>query len=104
MGGFKGMTEQNVLNEKFFDLTVRIANYAIEFGNTEGYVPIRIVDILKGLLELIPYIEGISKKEFYHQILEKIESRDILVTGEDRVKFLDELLEMLIKEWSKSIQ
>jgi len=97
------MTEQDILNEKFFDLTVRIANYAVEFGNTEGYVPIRIVDILKGLLELVPYIEGVYKKDFYSQVLEKIESRDILVTGEDRAKFLDELLEMLINEWSRYI-
>ena len=96
------MIEQAILNEKFFDLTVRIANYAVEFGNSEGYVPIRMVDILKGLLELADHIEGISNKGFYSQVIKKIESRDILVAGIERRKFLDELLDMFIEEWRKT--
>jgi hypothetical protein len=97
------MRAGEVLDEKFFDLAVRTINYAVEFGNTEGYVPLRIVDILKGLLELAPHME-ISRKEFYSRVIERIEARDLLETGQRRAEFLDELLDMFIDEWSESIE
>lgn len=93
------MSVENVLDEKFFDLAVRVANYAVEFRNTAGYVPIRLVDILRGLLELAPHIEGVSRKRFYAETLEKIEGRDILSSGEERAKFIDELFDLFIDEW-----
>jgi hypothetical protein len=71
MGGFLEMSAITGFDEDFFDLAVRTVNYAVEFGNTEGYVPLRIVDILKGLLELTLKME-ISRKEFYSIVLEKI--------------------------------
>lgn len=97
------MSVKEELDEKFFDLAVRTVNYAVEFGNTEGYVPLRIVDILKGLLGLAPHMK-ISRKEFYSEVLEKIETRDLLETGRQRAEFLDELMDMFINEWSKSIE
>ena len=97
------MSAKEGLDEKFFDLAIRTVNYAVEFGNTEGYVPIRIVDVLKGLLELTSHME-ISRKKFYSKVLEKIETRDLSVTGKKRAKFLDELLDMFIIEWSKSTE
>ena len=97
------MSVKKVLDEKFFDLAVRTVNYAVEFSNTEGYVPLRIVDILKGLLELAPYTE-ISRKEFYSEVLVKIETRDLLETGRQRAEFLDDLLDLFINEWRKSIE
>jgi hypothetical protein len=103
VGGFLEMSAITGFDEDFFDLAVRTVNYAVEFGNTEGYVPLRIVDILKGLLELTLKME-ISRKEFYSIVLEKIETRDTSETGKNRAKFLDELLDMFINEWNKSIE
>ena len=93
---------ESVLDEKFFDLAVRVVNYAVEFRNTAGYVPIRLVDILKGLLELAPYMEGISRKAFYAETLERIEGRDILSSGEERAEFIDELFDLFIDEWRRT--
>ena len=96
------MNVENILDEKFFDLTVRVVNYAVEFRNTAGYIPLRLVDILKSLLELAPHIEGIQRKPFYSETLEKIEGRDILSSGEERAKFIDELFDLFINEWRRT--
>ena len=87
------------LDDQFFDLACRVLNYAIEFVNAPGYASLRLVDVLKGLLELQPQMEGVSRGEFYQRLQEKLESRDLLVGVEERSKFLDELLTMFVDEW-----
>ena len=87
------------LDDQFFDLACRVLNYAIEFVNAPGYSSLRLVDVLKGLLDLQLQMEGVSRVEFYQKVREKLESRDLLVGAEERSKFLDELLTMFVDEW-----
>lgn len=90
------------LDDKFFDLAVRILNYAIEFVNMPGYASLRLIDVLKDFLELSHQIEGFSRKDFYYKVREKIEGRNLLADARDRAMFLDELLAMFIDEWRKA--
>ena len=87
------------LDDKFFDLTCRVLNYAIEFVNAPGYASLRLVDVLKGLLDLQQQIEGVSKGDFYQKLREKLESRDLMADEEKRSKLLDELLAACVDEW-----
>jgi len=90
------------INDQFFDLACRVLNYAIEFVNASGYASLRLVDVLKSLMELQPQIEGVARGEFYQKVREKLESRELLVGAEARSKFLDELLTMFVDEWRKT--
>ena len=99
MGEAGGNGLKGSLDDQFFDLACRVLNYAIEFVNAPGYASLRLVDVLKGLLELQPQIEGVSRGEFYEKVRERLESRELLRSAEDRSKFLDELLTMFVDEW-----
>jgi len=90
------------LDDQIFDLACRVLNYAIEFVNSPGYASLRLIDVLKGLLELQPQIEGVGRDRFYQKIRGALESRDRLVSAEDRSRFLDELLTMFVDEWRKA--
>lgn len=87
------------LNDEFFDLTCRVLNYAIEFVNAPGYASLRLVDVLKSLIDLQPQIEGVSREEFYQKLREKMESRDLMADKEGRSNLLDELLAIFVDEW-----
>ncbi len=87
------------LDDKFFDLLCRVLNYAIEFVNAPGYASLRLVDVLKSLVDLQPQMKGVSRSYFYNKIREKLESRELLSSNEARSKFLDELLTMFVEEW-----
>jgi hypothetical protein len=89
------------LDDDVFDLAVRTLNYAIEFANTGGYASLRLTDILGGILGVALQMEGVSHKELYREAKERIEERDLLAGGEEKSKFLDELLMMFIEEWRK---
>jgi hypothetical protein len=102
VGEAGGIELKGSLDDQFFDLACRVLNYAIEFVNAPGYASLRLVDVLKGLLELHPQMEGVSRVEFYEKVREKLDSRDLLMGAEDRSKFLDELLTMFVDEWRKT--
>lgn len=102
MGEVRGIDMKSSLDDEFFDLTCRVLNYAIEFVNAPGYASLRLLDIFKGLIELQPQIEGISKGEFYQKLRTKLESRDLLAEAEERSKLLDELLTMFVDEWKNT--
>lgn len=90
------------LNDEFFDLTCRVLNYAIEFVNAPGYASLRLVDILKSLIDLQPQIEGVSRGEFYRKLKEKLDSRDLLADEKEKSKLLDELLTIFVDEWKNT--
>jgi len=90
------------LDDQFFDFAVRVLNYAIEFVNMPGYASLRLVDVLKGLVDLSSRIEGVNRKEFYEKVKERLEGRKLLVDAKQRSMFLDELLSMFVDEWRKS--
>ena len=94
-----GKDMKSDLNDKFFDLTCRVLNYAIEFVNAPGYASLRLVDILKSLIDLQPQIEGASRREFYQKLREKLDSRDLLADERGSSKLLDELLTIFVDEW-----
>lgn len=90
------------LDDQFFDLAVRILNYAIEFVNAPGYASLRLMDVLMDFLELSHQIEGFLRKDFYNKVRERIEGRNLLADAKTRAIFLDELLAMFIDEWRKA--
>ena len=92
------------LDDQFFDLAVRVLNYAIEFVNMSGYASLRLVDVLNDLIELSSRIEGINRGEFYEKVRERMEGRKLLADAEKRSMFLDELLSLFIEEWRKADQ
>ena len=102
MGAAGGIALKGNLDDQFFDLACRVLNYAIEFVNAPGYASLRLIDVLKGLLELQPQIEGVGRGGFYQKIRGALESRDPLMSAEDRSRFLDELLTMFVDEWRKT--
>ncbi len=87
------------LDDEFFDLTCRVLNYAIEFVNAPGYASLRLLDVLKSLIELQPRIQGVTRGEFYQRLRRKMESRELMAGAEESSKFLDELLTMYVEEW-----
>lgn len=101
MGGPGGKELKRSLDDQFFDLTCKVLNYAIEFQRSPGYSSLRFVDVLKGLVELQPEIEGISNVEFYQKVRDKLEARELLAGAESRANFLDDLLNLFVEEWKK---
>ena len=92
------------LDDQLFDLAMRTLNYSIEFVNTPGYASLRLMDLLQSLVGLSMQIEGISKKEFYRKVKEKMEDRRLMADQKERAEFLDELLTMFVDEWRKGIR
>lgn len=91
------MTES--LDELAFDLATRILNYAIEFVNTGGYASLRFTDVLDSYIEVLLRVDEITKKEFYTNVKELIDGRDLLAPVEEKERFLDQLLSMFVEEW-----
>ena len=89
------------LDQVLFDFSMRILNYSIEFVNSPGYASLRFMDVLQSLAGIIANIEGVSNKDFYMRVKEKMESRRLLSGSEERSRFLDELLEMFVEEWRR---
>jgi len=102
VGKTGGKELKGSLDDQFFDLACRVLNYAIEFVNAPGYASLRLVDVLKSLIDLQPRIEGISRGEFYQKVRKKMESRELLSNAEARSKFLDDLLTMFVDEWRET--
>ena len=53
------------LDDRYFDLTMKILNYAIEFIDQPGYASLRMTDVLESLLHLSTQLEGVDRREFY---------------------------------------
>ena len=92
----------NNLDEQFFDLCCRVLNYAIEFVESPGYASLRLVDVLKALIDIQFKMEDLKKSNFYHEVWEKLESRDLVADANERAGLLDELLTMFVDEWRKT--
>ena len=86
------------LDEHIFDLAFRILNYAIEFVNTGDYSTLRLMDVLGSYLGIALQLE-VGKKEFYEKVKEILDSRESLLSTEDKKRFLNVLLTMFIDEW-----
>ena len=92
----------NNLDEQYFDLCCRVLNYAIEFVESPGYASLRLVDVLKDLIELQFKMESHQKTNFYHEVWEKLKLRDLMANADDRARLLDELSTMFVNEWRKT--
>lgn len=94
------------LDDKYFDLTFKILNYAIEFTRTPTYASLRTTDILERMVELSSEIDGVSRVDFYRKVNEKFKSRRLMSEQMSRDEFareiLDDLLSMYIEEWKET--
>lgn len=92
------------LDDVFFDHAFKILNYAVEFANSPGYASLRMTDILEKTVELSSRIEGVSRTDFYGQVMEKFKNRKIMSERKSHETFLDELMVMFIEEWRNKIR
>ena len=92
--------EEN-LGDRFFDLLMRVLNYAAEFVNDRGYASLRFMDLFSSLLELQPFIKEISQEEFYDRLRKKIKERQVMEAQTTRAKMQSELLDMFLDEWRR---
>lgn len=92
------------LEERFFDILLRTINYAIEFSEEKSYASLRFIDLFSSLLDLQPIILRETRRdEFYERVREKLKSREVMESREDRSRFQREILEMFIDEWRRSL-
>ncbi|MBS7637595.1 hypothetical protein KEJ49_01715 [Candidatus Bathyarchaeota archaeon] len=92
------------LEERFFDILLRTINYAIEFSEERSYASLRFMDLFSSLLDLQPIILRETRRdEFYGRLREKLKSREVMESGEERSRFQREILEMFIDEWRRSL-
>lgn len=91
------------LDDKFFDYTFQLLNYAIEFAKSPGYASLRLMDVLEKTVNLSLQIEEITQREFYETVKEKFKDRMIMSDQKSREDFLDELLTVFVDEWRKNI-
>lgn len=91
------------LDDKFFDYTFQLLNYAIEFAKSPGYASLRLMDVLEKTVNLSLQIEEITQIEFYETVKEKFKDRMIMSGQKSREDFLDELLTVFVDEWRKNI-
>ena len=89
------------IDQVFFDYAFKILNYAVEFVNSPSYASLRMTDILEKTVELSSKIEGVSRPDFYVNVMEKFENRRIMSDQRSREVFLNELTVMFIEEWRK---
>jgi hypothetical protein len=89
------------LEERFFDFSFQVLNYAIEFVRSPGYSSLRFSDVLQKTMSLTLEVEGAGKREFYLSVLKRFEKRESMSDTEAREVFLNELLDMFITEWRK---
>jgi hypothetical protein len=90
------------LGDRYFDLTMKVLNYAIEFLNTPGYSSLRLTDLLDSLVTLASEIEGVDRNEFYSKIGEKLNNRSVMSAQQDRDRLLNDILELYVEEWRKN--
>jgi hypothetical protein len=89
------------LEERFFDFSFQVLNYAIEFVRSPGYSSLRFSDVLQKSVALALEIKGTGKKEFYSNVMRKLEEREAMADSKTREAFLNEVLDMFISEWRK---
>ena len=89
-------------DDRYFDLTMKVVNYAFEFVNQPGYAFLRMTDLLDSLVNLSSIIDGVDRKEFYEIIKANLKGRRNLVTSEEKTNLLNEILSIYIEEWRKS--
>jgi hypothetical protein len=89
------------LDDRYFDLTMRVLNYAMEFIDQPGYASLRMTDILKNLLELSSKLEGVNRREFYALVKAKLSDGFTMLTQQEKTRILNELIALYIEEWRK---
>jgi hypothetical protein len=87
------------LNDRFFDLTMKIVNYSLEFVDQPSYASLRLADVLESLVSLSSSIEGVDRREFYGKVYAKLRDR---IDAEDRSALLNDILSLYIDEWRRS--
>jgi hypothetical protein len=87
------------IEEKYFDFSLKVLNYAIEFVNQTGYSSLRMTDVLENLALLSTQIDGVNKKDFYLKLNNKFKNKPLMSTPQERSIFLNELFDMFIEEW-----
>jgi hypothetical protein len=87
------------IEDSYFDFSMKVLNYAIEFVNQPGYSSLRMTDVLENLALLAPKLENVNKSEFYNAVIEKFKNKPVMSTSQERSVFLNDLLEMFINEW-----
>jgi hypothetical protein len=89
------------LDDRYFDLTMKVLNYAMEFVNQPSYASLRMTDVLQSLIDISTEIEGIEKKEFYDSVKKKFRDRKLMAIKQAEIDFLNELLIFYIEEWRR---
>lgn len=89
------------LDDRYFDLTMKILNYAMEFVNQPSYASLRMTDVLQSLIDISAEIGGIERKEFYALVKEKFRDRKLMTTKQDEIDFLNELLTLYVEDWRR---
>ena len=89
------------LKDQYFDLTMKVLNYALEFANTPGYPSLRLTDLIESLVALAPELEGVDRKEFYAKISERMKNRRVMSAQQDRNTLLNDILTLYVEEWRK---
>lgn len=93
----------NTIGDKYFNLTMKVVNYAFEFVNQPGYAFLRFTDLLNSLLSLTPEIQGVNREEFYQSLREKLQGRRNLATPEEKTALLNEIISSYVEEWRKAV-
>lgn len=101
MGEIGGRELNKTIKDRYFDLTMKVLNYAIEFVDQPSYASLRLTDILESLIDLSNSIEGVDDKEFYQTVKTKFNNRILMATPQDNIAFLDDLLNIYVNEWKK---
>lgn len=89
------------LDDRYFDLTMKVLNYAMEFVNQPSYASLRMTDVLQSLIDISTEIDGIEMKEFYASVKEKFRDRKLMTIKQAEIDFLNELLTLYIEEWRR---
>jgi len=89
------------IEDRYFDFSMKVLNYAIEFVNNPGYASLRMSDVLENLVLLSPELANVNKSEFYANLIDKFKNKPLMSTPQERSVFLNSLLDMFISEWRK---
>ena len=89
------------LDDRYFDLTMKVLNYAMEFINQPSYASLRMTDVLQSLIDISAEIEGVDRKEFYAKISERMKNRRAMSAQQGRNTLLNDILTLYVEEWRK---
>jgi hypothetical protein len=89
------------LDDRFFDYTFQVLNYAIEFVDVPGYASARFTKTLENAVNLSLEIDGIEKKAFYEMVLVRISEWRAMPDSKNRNELLNELLSIYVDEGRK---